>query len=80
MLAKLEFACSCCLMLSVSLLILALRDEFVAHGLNDIVTVRCQDVCKDGFGLVGVADAGKCAVWVCIECRFGSVPVGAILL
>ncbi|XP_003436673.2 tRNA (adenine(58)-N(1))-methyltransferase catalytic subunit TRMT61A [Anopheles merus] len=35
------------------------REEFVAHGLGDNVTVRQRDVCEQGFGdeLNGVADA-----------------------
>lgn len=34
------------------------RREFQEHGLGDIVTAQCRDVCNDGFGLVDVADAG----------------------
>uniref|UniRef100_A0A182QCC9 tRNA (adenine(58)-N(1))-methyltransferase catalytic subunit TRMT61A n=1 Tax=Anopheles farauti TaxID=69004 RepID=A0A182QCC9_9DIPT len=35
------------------------REEFVAHGLGDNVTVRQRDVCEKGFGdeLDGIADA-----------------------
>lgn len=32
------------------------RDEFCRHGLDDRITIACRDVCKEGFGLVGVAD------------------------
>ena len=39
--------CSCC------------REEFTAHGLQDLVTVECRDVCSDGFGVEDVADAGE---------------------
>ena len=35
------------------------RDEFDAHGLSDIVTVKCSDVCQEGFGLQDRVDAGK---------------------
>jgi tRNA (adenine57-N1/adenine58-N1)-methyltransferase len=31
--------------------------EFTAHGMDDVVTVTCRNVCKDGFTVVGVADA-----------------------
>ncbi|TSK22822.1 tRNA (adenine(58)-N(1))-methyltransferase catalytic subunit TRMT61A [Bagarius yarrelli] len=31
--------------------------EFKDHKVGHLVTVRNQDVCKDGFGVVGVADA-----------------------
>ena len=36
------------------------REEFFGHGLSDVVTLECRDVCKDGFGLEGVVDAGLC--------------------
>ncbi|KAL6105948.1 trmt61a [Pungitius sinensis] len=32
-------------------------EEFKEHGVDGLVTVRNQDVCKDGFGVSGVADA-----------------------
>ncbi|XP_028677814.1 tRNA (adenine(58)-N(1))-methyltransferase catalytic subunit TRMT61A [Erpetoichthys calabaricus] len=32
-------------------------EEFIAHRVAHLVTVKNQDVCKDGFGVVGVADA-----------------------
>ena len=33
--------------------------EFTAHGLSDIVTVICRDVCQEGFGMDSLAaDAG----------------------
>ncbi|XP_041827687.1 tRNA (adenine(58)-N(1))-methyltransferase catalytic subunit TRMT61A [Melanotaenia boesemani] len=32
-------------------------EEFKEHRVDHLVTVRNQDVCKDGFGVVGVADA-----------------------
>lgn len=31
--------------------------EFKEHRVDHLVTVRNQDVCKDGFGVAGVADA-----------------------
>ncbi|KAF9950952.1 tRNA (adenine-N(1)-)-methyltransferase catalytic subunit trm61 [Mortierella alpina] len=31
--------------------------EFEEHGLSDMVTIRCRDVCKDGFGLENKVDA-----------------------
>ena len=34
------------------------REEFVDHGLSEVVRVECRDVCRDGFGLSGVVDAG----------------------
>jgi hypothetical protein len=34
--------------------------EFIAHGLGkELVEVHHRDVCKDGFGLENIADAGK---------------------
>ncbi|KAG8199662.1 hypothetical protein JTE90_022115 [Oedothorax gibbosus] len=33
------------------------REEFGAHGLGSCVTVTQRDVCSEGFGLKGVADA-----------------------
>ncbi|XP_030615077.1 tRNA (adenine(58)-N(1))-methyltransferase catalytic subunit TRMT61A isoform X2 [Archocentrus centrarchus] len=32
-------------------------EEFTEHRVDHLVTVRNQDVCKDGFGVTGVADA-----------------------
>lgn len=32
-------------------------EEFKEHHVDHLVTVRNQDVCKDGFGVTGVADA-----------------------
>lgn len=32
-------------------------EEFREHRVSHLVTVRNQDVCKDGFGVMGVADA-----------------------
>lgn len=34
------------------------REEFVDHGLSELVTLTCRDVCKEGFGLENMADAG----------------------
>lgn len=31
--------------------------EFREHRVDHLVTVRNQDVCRDGFGVAGVADA-----------------------
>lgn len=31
------------------------------HGLSDIVTLTCQDVCTEGFHMVETADAGIAA-------------------
>ncbi|KAG0258269.1 tRNA (adenine(58)-N(1))-methyltransferase catalytic subunit trmt61a, partial [Linnemannia exigua] len=31
--------------------------EFEEHGLKDLVTIECRDVCKNGFGLENKADA-----------------------
>eukprot|EP00731_Ephydatia_muelleri_P023576 Em0015g1159a len=33
------------------------RKEFADHGLSDVVTLECRDVCKDGFGLKDRVDA-----------------------
>ena len=35
------------------------RKEFESHKISHLVSVRCRDVCKEGFGLNQVADAGK---------------------
>lgn len=32
-------------------------EEFKEHKVSHLVTVRNQDVCKDGFGITGVVDA-----------------------
>lgn len=34
------------------------RTEFEQHKISELVTVEHRDVCKDGFGLNHVADAG----------------------
>lgn len=39
------------------------RQEFEHHGLGDVVTLVCRDVCNEGFGLVNAVDAGT----VCIH-------------
>ncbi|XP_033844374.1 tRNA (adenine(58)-N(1))-methyltransferase catalytic subunit TRMT61A [Periophthalmus magnuspinnatus] len=36
---------------------LKVQEEFMEHRVGNMVTVRNQDVCKDGFGVSGVADA-----------------------
>ena len=35
------------------------RKEFTSHGLDDVVTLEQRDVCRDGFGLKAIADAGR---------------------
>lgn len=35
------------------------RKEFEEHGLSDLITVECRDVCKDGFGITNIVHAGK---------------------
>ena len=40
------------------------REEFERHGLMEVVTVACRDVCAAGFGLEGVADAGMLLIVV----------------
>ena len=35
------------------------RKEFESHKISHLVSVRCRDVCKEGFGLNQVGDAGK---------------------
>jgi tRNA (adenine57-N1/adenine58-N1)-methyltransferase len=32
--------------------------EFEEHGLSEMVTLQCRDVCKDGFGIEDKVDAG----------------------
>ena len=34
------------------------REEFEQHGLSDIITLTCQDVCTDGFPIMERVDAG----------------------
>lgn len=35
------------------------REEFEEHGLGGVVSVTCRDVCAEGFGVDGIADAGN---------------------
>ncbi|KAG0371015.1 tRNA methyltransferase complex GCD14 subunit-domain-containing protein [Gamsiella multidivaricata] len=35
----------------------AAKKEFEQHGLSDMVTLQCRDVCKDGFGMENKVDA-----------------------
>ncbi len=43
------------------------RDEFVEHGLGDVVTIRQRDVCVNGFGLEGEDGVRVCErVCVCV--------------
>nr|XP_046269608.1 tRNA (adenine(58)-N(1))-methyltransferase catalytic subunit TRMT61A [Scatophagus argus]XP_046269609.1 tRNA (adenine(58)-N(1))-methyltransferase catalytic subunit TRMT61A [Scatophagus argus] len=44
-------------------------EEFREHRVDHLVTVRNQDVCKDGFGVAGVADA----VFLDIPCPWEAV-------
>lgn len=37
----------------------AAKKEFEDHGLSDMVTLECRDVCKNGFGLENKVDASK---------------------
>ena len=34
------------------------RQEFIEHGLDDIITIQCRDA-STGFGLKNCIDAGK---------------------
>jgi len=34
------------------------REEFIRHGMQDIVTLTHRNVCKDGFTVENLADAG----------------------
>lgn len=34
------------------------RDEFREHGLSELVSIECRDVCQEGFGMKNIADAG----------------------
>ncbi|KAG8934320.1 tRNA (adenine-N(1)-)-methyltransferase catalytic subunit trm61 [Tulasnella sp. 418] len=36
---------------------LAAKEEFTRHGMSSFVTLKHQNVCRDGFGLTNVADA-----------------------
>lgn len=46
------------------------REEFIRHGLSEVVRVECRDVCRDGFGLSGVVDAGELVTVVSeVDCR-----------
>ena len=38
------------------------REEFEAHGLSEVITLECRDVCSDGFNLTDAVDAGKCVL------------------
>ena len=49
------------------------REEFERHGLSEVVTLTCRDVCADGFGLVCEADAG---IWVYQMQNVGVVGTG----
>ncbi|KAK9761869.1 tRNA (adenine-N(1)-)-methyltransferase catalytic subunit trm61 [Basidiobolus ranarum] len=33
--------------------------EFIEHGISDLVTMECRDVCKTGFGIEDLVNAGK---------------------
>ncbi|CAG8441909.1 3286_t:CDS:2 [Rhizophagus irregularis] len=35
----------------------AVKKEFEEHGLSDLITVECRDVCKDGFGITNIVHA-----------------------
>ena len=37
----------------------AAKKEFEDHGLSDMITLQCRDVCKDGFDMENKVDAGK---------------------
>lgn len=37
----------------------AAKKEFEEHGLSDMVTLQCRDVCKDGFDMENKVDASK---------------------
>ena len=51
-----QIVCTDCL--SLPLPLSRPREEFIEHGLSELVTLTCRDVCKEGFGLENVADAG----------------------
>ena len=34
------------------------REEFVRHGMEDMVTLTHRNVCKDGFTVENLADSG----------------------
>ncbi|CAN0398210.1 tRNA (adenine(58)-N(1))-methyltransferase catalytic subunit TRMT61A isoform X1 [Lampetra fluviatilis] len=45
-------------------------EEFERHGVGRLATVRCRDVCREGFGVAGVADA----VFLDIPSPWDAVP------
>ena len=44
------------------------REEFGSHGLSEVVRIECRDVCRDGFGLDDVADAGEFTIVAKVGC------------
>src|SRR5437773_1259227 len=46
------------------------RKEFEDHGLSDLITVECRDVCKDGFGITGLVHAGNSYIEINITSNF----------
>ncbi|XP_049595922.1 tRNA (adenine(58)-N(1))-methyltransferase catalytic subunit TRMT61A isoform X1 [Syngnathus scovelli] len=52
------------------------EEEFAEHRVDHLVTVTCADVCKDGFGVAGVADA----IFLDIPSPWEAVPHAKIAL
>ncbi|GES75838.1 tRNA (adenine(58)-N(1))-methyltransferase catalytic subunit TRMT61A-like [Rhizophagus clarus] len=44
----------------------AVKKDFGEHGLSDLITVECRDVCKDGFGIKDIVHADLPAPWEAI--------------
>ncbi|CAG8600875.1 1445_t:CDS:2, partial [Funneliformis mosseae] len=46
----------------------AVKQDFEEHGLSDLITIECRDVCKNGFGVTDLVHAGKISCFSpCIE-------------
>jgi hypothetical protein len=46
------------------------RKDFENHGLSDLITVECRDVCKDGFGITGLVHSGNTIIEICFTNGF----------
>lgn len=42
------------------------RATIATHGLSEVVTLACRDVCRDGFAMENVADASKMQVYIAL--------------
>jgi len=46
-------------MLKPFIIFISYSQDFEEHGLSDLITVECRDVCKNGFGVTDLVHAGK---------------------